>query len=343
MYAEVQSKNVFDVEAYLKLMQEEFDLPYKKFNYIHCDRETCAELARNGYPTLRLHHVPKATGHSIPLFMSTRHAFGEDKYVLVSDYINPSFAESLKQNNIQFLDKNGNAYLKQKPFYIYVRGNKNKSASSTKASNPFGRAFNNKGLQVVFVLLTASAPFDLTYRDLSERAGVSLGVVGPVLKDLEANGYIDMHYKGIVDRRGLIKAWTKNYTRLINRNQTEERFTTEYEDWDSRFMSLADDALIGGEFAADKYTHYLNSRSARVYADNQTFKDIQKSLRLRRVKPGEYPLTAIEHVTPFTFIDVLRGKKSHLVHPLIVYAELLASNDARNAEVAERLYEKWLN
>ena len=48
------------------------------------------------------------------------------KGLLVADYINPEMAERLKQEDIQFIDTAGNAYINAEPLFIYIKGNRNK-------------------------------------------------------------------------------------------------------------------------------------------------------------------------------------------------------------------------
>jgi hypothetical protein len=66
-----------------------------------------------------------------------------EQKLLVADYINPILAERLKAQDIWFLDTAGNAYIKQRPLFIYIKGNKPVEKPATRT---LSRAFQPAGL-----------------------------------------------------------------------------------------------------------------------------------------------------------------------------------------------------
>ena len=69
--------------------------------------------------------------------------------ILVAGYVNPNMAERLKEEDIQFIDTAGNAYINAEPLYIYVKGNRNKHKTINKKETK-RRAFTQTGLKVIY-------------------------------------------------------------------------------------------------------------------------------------------------------------------------------------------------
>ena len=44
--------------------------------------------------------------------------------LLVADYVNPNMADRLREAGAQFIDAAGNAYLNEKTFFVFVKGNR---------------------------------------------------------------------------------------------------------------------------------------------------------------------------------------------------------------------------
>ena len=113
--------------------------------------------------------------------------------LLVADYVNPNMADRLREAGAQFIDAAGNAYLNEKTFFIFVKGNRKRPvhASARKTS----RAFNSSGLKLIFSFLMDPHLVGETYRKMAEVSGVSLGAIGWVLNDLKDKGYVREHGK----------------------------------------------------------------------------------------------------------------------------------------------------
>jgi hypothetical protein len=106
-------------------------------------------------------------------------------------------------------------------------------------------------------------------------------------------------------------------------------------DWWQGVDLRQQDAWWGGEVAAAKLTKYLVPAHATIYKAEQ----LARLLLIYGLE--EDPGGPIEVLKPFWGV-VDRMFKDDMVPPLLVYADLLASNDARNIEVAEMIYEQEL-
>ncbi|ASG06799.1 hypothetical protein D6V22_13855 [Vibrio cholerae] len=264
------------------------------------------------------------------------------KYVFLTEHVNPALAQRLKEAKVQFIDHSGNAYLNQDRFFIFVKGNKQKTRNVQKEKQVLGKAFGKKGLQVIYVLLTKPEAITLPYRELAKTSNVSLGTIGDVMLDLDSQGYIDKNRKTLLNKKNLMQRWAKEYGYLLVKNAPNILYTTDNIDWCTNELLNQCNALLGGDAAADRYTHFLSSNKARVYISKENAKLLLRYGRLKQIREDEYSSVKIDIVEPFTELDVLKGPIENLVNPLIVYAELLASDDVRNLEVAEKLYDQYL-
>ncbi|HIJ33408.1 MAG TPA: hypothetical protein HPP65_03270, partial [Gammaproteobacteria bacterium] len=101
-------------------------------------------------------------------------------------------------------------------------------------------------------------------------------------------------------------------------------------------------AQWGGEIAAAEYTHYLNPKDVTIYIPKTKMAALIREAHLRKIQPDEHPETYIDLIEPFWWQEETINL-THLVHPLIAYADLIASGEPRNLETAERLREQLLH
>lgn len=260
------------------------------------------------------------------------------KVILVTRHVNPEMAFRLRENGIQFLDTVGNAYLQQPELFIFIVGLK----PELNAGEPVyaGRAFQAAGMKLVCAFLQDEQLINGTYRNMADAAGIALGAVGDILKDLTARGFLGGvdKQRQLLDRRALIAAWTERYATVLRGKHHLATFTTENAQWWQDLDPRAFHAAWGGELAAATYTDYLNPRDAIVYIDEEHLAPLLKQARLRKPRRDEAPRPRIDFYEPF-WGDVGNA----LAPPLIVYADLITTGDVRNLEAAERIYEKYID
>ena len=96
---------------------------------------------------------------------------------------------------------------------------------------------------------------------------------------------------------------------------------------------------MGGEVAAAYLTKYLKPKVVTIYAKEPG--RIALAHRLRKKPDGNVEILKIfwnfEHLRQPTLRDY-----TDLVHPILIYADLMATGDARNIETAEIIYEQQL-
>jgi len=257
--------------------------------------------------------------------------------VLVTRYVNPVLAERLRELDVPFLDAAGNAYLRTPELLVFVTGRK--PERKTPARQPV-RAFRHTGLRAVFALLCRPDLVDAPYRTIADQADVALGTVNAVMKDLERLEFLRAtKARGRrIERRGELQtAWVEAYLRDLRPRLNPRRYRVGDVTWWKGEVPLPPDLFLGGEPAAALLTEHLTPEVATIY-DGGGFAALARKLRPAKDERGN--LEVLERFWRFAHAEVLPGWP--LVPPLLVYADLLATADARNLETAELVREKFL-
>lgn len=260
--------------------------------------------------------------------------------LLVADHITPDMADNLREQGRAFLDAAGNAYLRQPNALVWVSGRKR--VIKTEAPQ-VGRAFQPTGLQVLFALLCHPEWVNLPYRDLALRAGVAHGTVGWVMPDLQQQGFVaDLNGKRgtrrLYEGERLLALWADAYARQLRpRTLVHRYYVRALEGWQD-WPVAQHGAQWGGEPAAALLTHYLKPGELTIYAE-----------KLPGVLAARYKFLKEPEVDHKAVVDMRRrfwdfpGEAvAPCVPPVLVYADLLATGDARCLETAKRLYEEHI-
>jgi len=256
-------------------------------------------------------------------------------WLLAAPYITAEIAEHCRALGIQFIDTAGNTYLKAEGLYVFVTGQKRKLTDMPAAKN---RATTATGMRVVFALLCKPELMNAPYRDIAVAAGVALGTVGWVLFALQDRGHllIDKN-KGrqFVDVRRVIEEWVINYPVKLKPRLGVRRFHAPTADWWKHVRLEKYAAWFGGEVAGDILTKYRNPGEALIYLPGDPDRLIIDN-HLTADPKGE-----VEILEQFWHFD-LKTNGNRTVPPLLVYADLMATQDTRNHEVAKLVYERYI-
>ncbi|MBN2264582.1 MAG: hypothetical protein JW775_02090 [Candidatus Aminicenantes bacterium] len=253
--------------------------------------------------------------------------------LIVANYINEAMAERLRENRIEFMDAAGNAYIDQPPIYIYTKGNKVKD-KFLKA--PPGRAFRPAGLKVVFVFLCDPPMINKNYPTIARTAGVALGNIGGIIMDLKREGFlVDRGKQGfkLIQKQRLLDRFVEDYPTRLRRKLLLGMFRGGPGWWGRKPLDLAN-AYWGGEVAAAIMTNYLKPQTATVYLKREGLNEFLLQNRLKKDDQGD-----VEILELFWDPAHLRDDKG-LVHPILTYADLIATADQRNIEAAKIIYEQ---
>lgn len=254
--------------------------------------------------------------------------------LLVTKYINTQLADELKQNGTEFIDTAGNAFINQPPLYIFVKGNKPDIVKTT----PLKRTFKPAGLKVIYAFLCNPGLENKTYREIVRATDVAIGTVDWIMKELkELRFLLDMGKRGqkLVQKENLLQRWVAAYPEQLRPKLPLGRFRGEYGWWRQKTLDPFK-AQWGGEVAAAKLTQYLQPQIITIYTAPQELNQFLITNRLKRDQTGD-----VEILKKF-WRPAEIWKYEDLVHPILVYADLLATGNERNIETAKMIYDQHI-
>ena len=268
--------------------------------------------------------------------------------ILAADYVNPQMAGKLRQEGVQFIDAAGNAFLNQPPVYIYVTGHRPNEPRFTPTQEGAKRAFEPKGLMVIYAFLIHPELINAPYREIAERAGVAVGTVGWVINGLKAGGFIHdgggRQQRRVVNHRKLLDRWVEAYPEKLKPKQWMGDFLADDPYWWQKINIRHYDGYWGGEVAGALYTDYLKPEVATVYLPEHARARLLRDARLRKATEWTGEGAGMVRIYRPFWPEVLNKNapelRDGLVHPLLAYADLVATGDTRNMEVAQRLFDE---
>lgn len=264
--------------------------------------------------------------------------------LLVTAHMTPALAEECVRLGLQFIDLAGNIYLHAPDQYVFIIGRaanaeirhlKSITGKQTAASASVS------ALRMIFVLLCEPHLINRPYREIAAAAGIALGTVGPVLKDLSErrliSGADSSHGRRLLDLLGLREEWISNYPLRLRPKLNVQRFNAMDVSWWGDVFIPPGKAWWGGEVAAAKLTGYLRPVTQTLYVKPVEREELLFSLvkhhRLRADHAG-----SIEILDAFWLFDEKKDTFEPPIAPrLLVLADLLSSREPRNLEVAALL------
>ena len=263
-----------------------------------------------------------------------------EKGLIATTYMTPQMAQRLKDMDIPFIDTVGNAYINEPPLFVFIKGNK--PAEPVRRERPT-RAFQPTGLQLIFALLCNPGLENTPYRQIAEVADVALGTIGWVVYDLKRMNYlVDMGKRGrrLVRKKELMNRWTAAYPEQLRPRLLLGRYRTDRQDWwkDARINDYK--GLWGGEVAAAQLMRHLKPEVTTIYTKPPFGKLLLKH-KLKKDPTGNVEILKL--FWDFNNVDTYQDTfNKNLVHPLLIFADLLATGNPRNIEMAEILYDRHL-
>lgn len=250
--------------------------------------------------------------------------------LLITEYVNPALMKTMEENEINFIDAAGNALIKVPPLFIKLKGNKLDNENKTGIPK---KTFNTAALQVIFTLLCNPAMANKTIRVIGENAGTATGTVYNTIQELIEQRYLlgrnFQRYK-LINKQDLLERWVTLYPEKLKPKYLVGRYEVNERIYEIDIQNF--DALWGGEEAAARITNYLKPFVYTIYMGEKQGEFILRN-RLKKNPNGNLILMK-------KFWNFQNDDYPGLTHPILVYADLLATGDPRNIETAKIIYEK---
>jgi hypothetical protein len=259
--------------------------------------------------------------------------------LLVTAHITPPMADRLTELKQQFVDAAGNAYLDAPGLFVLITGRK--PVKRALAGRP-GRAFNTAGIKTLFAFICKPELAAATYREIADAAGVALGGLPEVLAGLQQAGHLHVMGKKrkLIATKRLLDEWALAYARTLRPKQLLRTLVAPtFAAW--REWNLPPDQLRwGAEPAAALLTKYLQPGVLTIYTEKIPATLIVEH-RLTTARAGDEH-NLVEMRKPFWGRNLIETARPDIVPPALIYADLLATGDARCIEAAQMIYGEHL-
>ncbi len=297
-----------------------------------CDGELRFRIPAN-LPAFKVEIKKELRHYQIPhlLEMAQRH----QPYMVMAEKIFPALKEELRANNINYVDAAGNIFIKTKDQMIWIDGNKYIPIKKTGTN----KAFTKTGLKTVFYLLINENAINLPYRKLAEATDVALGNIKNIIEGLREAGFIlpinKTTYK-LQNKKALLERWITAYGETLRPTLFLEAYNfwdkNKFRDWQNLAFEKGE-TVWGGEPGGDLLTNYLQPEILTLYTREKS-----KLVTKWTIIPNEEGVLKVYQ--KFWKDEIL--DQYPYAPPLLVYADLLLTNDPRCLETANMIYDKHL-
>ena len=270
--------------------------------------------------------------HQLPQLEKLR-----DQYhplMVLAEYIFPKIKEELRQQNIGYLETNGNVFLKEGDLFLWLEGQKPEVTEKKKA----GRAFTKTGLKLVFHFLLHEDWVNLTYREIATHTGIGFGNINYVMTDLKEQGFlleIDKNTLRLINKKELLNKWMEAFEHKLKPALLVGTFRflndNDFVHW-QKVPLTPGKTWWGGEPAGDLLTKYLKPAELTLYTLEKR-NELIKNYRLIPDHKG-----TVKVYQKFWHDDEPKA----FVPPVLTYADLMITGDRRCMETAQKIYDAQL-
>jgi hypothetical protein len=297
----------------------------------------------------RMHYVfsvrrslfPKTMPHFLHQ-LQKRSISKEARHLLITDYLTDAGLNLVRSTrNVDYVDEAGNMLLRWPHLHIEIRGRR-RVASSSGRGHPLSTA---GGARVLFALLAPRSLHGVVYRDLEVLGGVTLGTISQTINRLRLRTLIERRSNTLVRLRpaDLLELWVTGYAQRLRPQLVVGRYRSGQSlgavvEQVQRDLPREEWALTGG-FAAEALTKHFRGDSLEL------FMRAWEPDRMKRWRwlPDEHgPITIFRPFSDGMFIERMLVDGRPVIHPLLVYAELIVDGRERAHETAERVREQYL-
>ncbi|MUL50002.1 hypothetical protein FZI85_30200 [Mycobacterium sp. CBMA293] len=263
--------------------------------------------------------------HSVPL---------DVPLLIVGPRVHASSAETLRTRGIWYADEAGNAYLRGPGILVDVRGRKGPASAALSRHDKSGPAnpFTPKRAQVVFLLLSDPTTADAPLREIAEKSGVSLGMAKDTVDALAQVGFVEQlgSHRRLIRTGELLDLWASAYPAGLGRSNRLAVARGDVNRWSAPgHIAVA----VSGESAVPALIR--NPESLVLYIDSdgdkQPLRDLMLMNRWHKDPHGNIIIREM------FWRDVHATNNLDTAPVALIYADLLASHESRQREVADEM------
>lgn len=250
------------------------------------------------------------------------------KIIFVKNYLNRKDAEKMINENINFIDTAGNAFIRNNRIHIEIIGKRKELLETNMIVR---EKMTPAAVKLIFLLLRDPNAINNPYRQLAKDAGIGFGGVTKIFKDLKKNNYVVvMNGKKILNNtRNLFDKWVEGYLQNLNHKIILGNFKFN-KDW-TEFKGVNKlEARWGGEVAAYKLGGNIKPTELTLYIDSNYYDELIKTNMLLKDVNGNVLLK-----NKFWHIE----NEGEIADAMIVYVDLIGSGNQRDEEAAKLIYE----
>ncbi len=257
-------------------------------------------------------------------------------FMIVAERIFPKIKEYFRDQNMAYLEANGNVFFKQKGFYYFI--DTQKPVQTEKETG--NRAFTKTGLKVLFHFLINENLINLPHREIASIANVAHGNIAYIFNGLKENGFLLKLKRNefiINNKKELLEKWMVAYKEALQPTLKTGRFRFADENRFTNWREVELDEKTtwwGGEPAADIITNYLRPGELTIY----TTKNRNELMREFKLIPDNNGNIIIYNA----FWDTQHWIHKNTVPPLLVYTDLMNTGNSRCQETAQLIWDKDL-
>lgn len=271
--------------------------------------------------------------HQLPAIFELASRY--DNLMVVANKIYPKIKDELRKNKIAYLETNGNIWLQKNKILLWIETQKSMKEDKQKTN----RAFTKTGLKVVLHFLLQEQDVNLTYRELAAVTDVGLGNINYIITGLKDLGFLikvgNKQYK-LINKKALLEKWIPAFAERLQPAifMGTFRFLSDEDFLNWKSLNLQENKTWwGGEPAADLLTNHLRPATFTLYT-TETRNDVIKNYRLL---PDEKGIVKVYKKCWYT-----NNTNQITAPPLLVYADLLNTGDARCIQAAQKIYDEYL-
>ncbi|MCL2646847.1 MAG: type IV toxin-antitoxin system AbiEi family antitoxin [Phycisphaerales bacterium] len=264
------------------------------------------------------------------------------KPCFLARYINSNVAVQLRNAGIAYADTAGNLFF-HTPFFYALR----EGAKALPRVEVETRVFHTPaGLRLLGLLLVKPEAVNWQYRALAEAAGIAVGTVHDLLGQLRKEGFLhiaDSDHRTLRQPETLLERWIMGYRQRLRPKLLRRRYRAgQIEELPNLLTKANQNVLLGGELAAARITGLLHAQRAALHVPADVdLSELAKRLRLLSDTQGNVDVLVLPG--PAAHWMQPGSENPPLVSPILIYAELLATDDDRLREVAAALYDKEIS